>query len=270
MNERDYAVRAVHCHHEATEEKTYQALVRATAPLTRAWEKLEKASRIGIKINQDKHPDRFVYHRGMLQQLVCDKVVRATLRLLRERTTAEIVCTDVSFYAMYENADPLASGTATQALEDYGVEYVIGHQAPTKVYDVPGGGQMFARYVLPEPAVECDEFISLAKMKNHGFMGITLTLKNLFGLMPVSPAAIPALTFTTWCVCPTCSPTSAAFFIPASTSSMASSVRLGKSGEMASTRGRQWRPTPSSPATTLSPPTPAVPTSWATIPRATG
>ena len=187
MNDKDYTVRAVRCHHESTEEETYQALVRATAPLTRSWEKLAKARRIGIKINHDKHPDRFVYHKGMLQQLVCDKVVRATLRLLRERTDAEIVCTDVSFYAMYENADPMVSGTAVPALRDYGVEYVVGHQAANKVYEVPGGGQMFSRYVLPESAVECDEFISLAKMKNHAFMGITLSLKNLFGLMPGEP-----------------------------------------------------------------------------------
>lgn len=113
--------------------------------------------------------------------------MRATLRLLRERTTAEIVCTDVSYYGMYDGTDPTETATALPALREYGVEYVIGSRAPTGVYEVPGGGQMFARYVLPQPAVECDEFISLAKMKNHAFMGITLSLKNLFGLMPGEP-----------------------------------------------------------------------------------
>ncbi len=34
------------------------------------------------------------------------------LRLLRERTDAELVCTDVSYYAMYEKTDPLHTGTA--------------------------------------------------------------------------------------------------------------------------------------------------------------
>ena len=29
--------------------------------------------------------------------------------------------------------------------------------------------------------------VSIAKMKNHAFMGITLTLKNLFGLPPMIP-----------------------------------------------------------------------------------
>ena len=182
-----YTVRAVDCHHEATEEETYQALRRATEPLADAWARLEKASRIGLKINQDMRLDERIHHKGMWQQLVCDKVVRATLRLLRERTTAEIVCTDVSYYGMYNGTDPLETATALPALREYGVEYIVGSQAPTGLYDVPGGGQMFARYVLPRPAVECDEFISLAKMKNRAFMGITLSLKNLFGLMPGEP-----------------------------------------------------------------------------------
>ncbi|MBT3346606.1 MAG: DUF362 domain-containing protein [Gemmatimonadetes bacterium] len=182
-----YHVRAMHCDHLATEDEVYETLVRATAPLTDTWERLAKAKRIGIKINQDEHPDEQVQHAGMLQQLVCDKVVRATLRLLRERTTAEIVCTDVSFYAMYNGKDPIQTATALPALKEYGVEYVVGHQAPTKIVPVPGGGQMFSQYLLPEPAVDVDEFVSLAKMKNHAFMGVTLSLKNLFGLMPGEP-----------------------------------------------------------------------------------
>ena len=186
-SEAGYTVRAVRCLHEATEEETYQALVRATTPLESAWSKLAKAGRIGIKMNQDMMPDTRIYHKGLLQQIVCDKVVRATLRLLRERTSAEIVCADVSYYAMYNGYDAQETATALPALRDYEVEYVDGVRAPQKVYPVPGGGQMFGQYLLPQPAVECDEFISLAKMKNHAFMGITLTLKNLFGLMPGEP-----------------------------------------------------------------------------------
>ena len=153
-----YTVRAVSCHHEVTEEETYQALVRVTDPLRAAWERLGKAGRIGIKINQDMRLDELIMYKGMCQQLVCDKVVRATLRLLREFTDAEIVCTDVSYYGMYNGTDPIETATALPALSEFGVEYIVGSRAPMKVYDVPGGGQMFARYVLPEPAVECDEF----------------------------------------------------------------------------------------------------------------
>lgn len=68
---KQYAVRAVSCHHEATEEETYQALRRATDPLADAWKRLEKADRIGLKINQDMRLDERVRHKGMWQQLVC-------------------------------------------------------------------------------------------------------------------------------------------------------------------------------------------------------
>ena len=50
---RAYKVRAVHCDYRATDEEVYQALKRATDPLTEAWDKLRKAKRIGIKFNQD-------------------------------------------------------------------------------------------------------------------------------------------------------------------------------------------------------------------------
>ena len=58
---------------------------------------------------------------------------------------------------------------------------------PFATYDVPGGGCMFDRYLLNAIFAEADEVVSIAKMKNHAFMGITLTLKNLFGLPPMIP-----------------------------------------------------------------------------------
>lgn len=184
---KDYTVRAVQCDYQAGDEEVYQALRRATDPLTETWERLAKANRIGIKFNQDKPRDRWVFYEGQLQQLVSAKVVRAVLRLLRERTNAELIVPDVSFYAMYEGADPRDSGTALPILKEFDVEYIDATKPPYKVYDVPGGGQMFRQYILPESAMEVDEFISVAKMKNHAFMGLTLSLKNLFGLMPGEP-----------------------------------------------------------------------------------
>jgi len=183
----DYSVRAVQCDYQAGDEEVYRALERATAPLERVWEKLGKAERIGIKFNQDKPRARWVCHKGLLQQLVCDKVARAVLRLLREKTRAELVCTDVSYYAMYEGTDPQETATVLPVLREFDVAYVDGTKAPTRIYPVPGGGQMFDQYLLPEDAVEVDEFVSVAKMKNHAFMGVTLSLKNLFGLMPGEP-----------------------------------------------------------------------------------
>lgn len=182
-----YTVRAVHCDYRASDEEVYQALKRATDPLTEAWDKLKRAKRIGIKFNQDKPVDRWVFYGDQLQQLVSAKVARATLRLLRERTDAEIVHSDVSFYAMYEKTDPNVTGTVLPILKEFDVTHVDATKPPYRTVSVPGGGQMFRQYLLPESALDVDEFISVAKMKNHAFMGITMSLKNLFGLMPGEP-----------------------------------------------------------------------------------
>lgn len=46
---------------------------------------------------------------------------------------------------------------------------------------------MFSEYQLSSVIGESDAFVSIAKMKNHYFMGTTLCLKNLFGLPPIPP-----------------------------------------------------------------------------------
>ncbi len=185
MANRQYTVRASHCDHRASEQEIYEALKRTTDPLERSWKKLEKARRIVLKFNMIKPPERIEYFAGRRRELVDDAVARAVLRLLRERTTAELVATDTY---------PYGNGHVTPddfnyryILDDFGVRYVDSNLPPFATYDVPGGGCMFDRYLLNAIFAEADEVVSIAKMKNHAFMGITLTLKNLFGLPPMIP-----------------------------------------------------------------------------------
>ena len=185
MGDRQYTVRASHCDHRASEEEIYEVLKRTTDPLDQSWKKLEKARRIVLKFNMIKPPERIEYFAGRRRELVDDAVARAVLRLLRERTTAELIATDTY---------PYGNGHVTPAdfnyryiLDDFGVRYVDSNLPPFATYDVPGGGCMFDRYLLNAIFAEADEVVSIAKMKNHAFMGITLTLKNLFGLPPMIP-----------------------------------------------------------------------------------
>ena len=185
MGDRQYTVRASHCDHRASEEEIYEVLKRTTDPLERSWKKLEKARRIALKFNMIKPPERIEYFAGRRRELVDDAVARAVLRLLRERTTAELVATDTY---------PYGNGHVTPddfnyryILDDFGVRYVDSNLPPFATYDVPSGGCMFDRYLLNAIFAEADEVVSIAKMKNHAFMGITLTLKNLFGLPPMIP-----------------------------------------------------------------------------------
>lgn len=189
-------VRAVSCDYRSSDEEVYQALKRATDPLDAAWEKLTRARRIAIKFNQDWTRTRVVYHKGERQQLVGDAVGRATLRLLQERTRAELFVIDVGVEPPPQGENREGTTNLLPVLREFNVPYVDGHNEPVVWADVPAAhgayrGSMFDRYPVPRCLTEVDEIISVQKMKNHAFMGITLCLKNLFGLMPLPPEGRP-------------------------------------------------------------------------------
>ena len=180
-------VRAVRCDHRAGDEAIYAALRRATDPLDRAWDRLTRARRITVKFNQARVAERRHMFEGNLRELVDYRVARAVLRLLRERTDAEIVCTEISNDALWLGCPVEDTVTLMPVLKEFGVPFINGNVPPHRVCPVPGGGLMFDQYLLPASAVETDAFVSVQKMKSHVSMGITLALKNLFGLPPTEP-----------------------------------------------------------------------------------
>lgn len=185
LDAKDYAVRATHCSHKASLEEIYQKLKEIATPLSRSWEKIERAKRVGIKVNMQFRTQDIRYIGGRRQELVDDDVLRASLRLLRERTDAELFALDTSTAPPGQR--PGSDFNTKPILDEYGVRYVEAGDPPFEHYKVPGGGLMFSEYQLSAALGEADAFVSIAKMKNHGFMGITLCLKNLFGLPPIPP-----------------------------------------------------------------------------------
>ena len=184
--EKGFTVRASRCHHQASEEEIFQTLKRTTEPLTRSWEKLEKAGKIVLKFNMMFPTDRIRYFAGRRQELVDDAVCRAVLRLLKERTTAQLVVTDTFSRGSGDFRTP-EDFNFRHILDEFGVEYVDSNVHPFATYAVPDGGCMFDRYTLSAVFEDADEVVSVAKMKNHLFMGVTLSTKNLFGLPPMAP-----------------------------------------------------------------------------------
>ncbi len=51
---------------------------------------------------------------------------------------------------------------------------------------VPGGGLLFKGYDMNHSYEDCDVFVSLAKLKEHSAAGVTLSMKNSFGIIPVT------------------------------------------------------------------------------------
>ncbi|MBI4891441.1 MAG: DUF362 domain-containing protein [Acidobacteria bacterium] len=53
-------------------------------------------------------------------------------------------------------------------------------------FRVPGGGTVFSGFDLHRAYDETDVFVSMAKLKQHETTGITLSMKNIFGITPAS------------------------------------------------------------------------------------
>jgi uncharacterized protein (DUF362 family) len=53
-------------------------------------------------------------------------------------------------------------------------------------FPVPGSPYMYPAYDLNQAYEDTDVFVSMAKLKNHATCGVTLTLKNCFGIIPAS------------------------------------------------------------------------------------
>jgi uncharacterized protein (DUF362 family) len=58
---------------------------------------------------------------------------------------------------------------------------------------VPWGGSLFPAYLLNHSYVDCDVYVSLAKLKNHATAGVTLSMKNNFGITPTAVYGQPEI-----------------------------------------------------------------------------
>jgi len=182
---KEYSVRVARCSHSAPYDEIYATLCRIIEPLERAKQKLKAARKIVIKTNMAWPKDRVIYFEGRRRELVDDEVMRAVLTYLSENTSAQLVATDTT------SGDGL---NYLPLLEEFGVQYVDS-DSPVRIYDVPGGGIMFSQYHLSECFADADAVVSVAKMKSHLFTGVTLCMKNLFGLCPRPPLGRPRTYF---------------------------------------------------------------------------
>ena len=119
------------------------------------------------------------------------QVVGATVHLLakagarRIRLLESPWCTtepleEFMLHANWEPRDFLSAGTK---VEFENTNY-LGYGRKYSRLWVPHGGLMFKGYDLNHSYEDCDVFVSLAKLKEHLTAGITLSMKNCFGMTP--------------------------------------------------------------------------------------
>lgn len=155
-------------------------------------ERLVKGKTVAVKLNLTG--DATSSLRGMPKGLtywVHPEVVGSTVSLLgqagarRIRLLESTLDPDGSMekflLAAKWNPRDLASAASRVEFED------TNYAGPSGKYTrlaVPGGGLLFKAYDVNRSYEDCDVYVSLAKLKEHSTAGVTLSMKNSFGIPP--------------------------------------------------------------------------------------
>ena len=118
-------------------------------------------------------------------------VVGATVRLLAKAGARRVRLLE----SPMNSAEPLeefmlAAGWEPRDFQNLGtrVEFentnYLGYGKKYARFMVPGDGLMYKGYDLNHSYEDCDVFVSLAKLKEHFTAGVTLSMKNCFGMTP--------------------------------------------------------------------------------------
>ena len=155
-------------------------------------ETLVRGKTVAIKLNLTGSPlDRLGYAPVSLTHWVHPDVVGATVHLLAKagayrirllespQSTAE----PLEEFMLQANWEPRNFLSAATRVEFENTNY-LGFGKKYSRFMVPGGGLMFQGYDLNHSYEDCDVFVSVAKLKEHLTAGMTLTMKNCFGITP--------------------------------------------------------------------------------------
>jgi len=142
-------------------------------------ERLARAKRIFVKLNIGIR--QAPTYLGRPFDCVDASVFAGLAAFLRERTAAQVLVGDGN--------DGIAPADAARerghmaVIQQYGLKFVDLHQPPYARFAIANPA-MFRWYELSSALQDIDLFVSVTKMKSHGLCGVTLTMKNLFGLPP--------------------------------------------------------------------------------------
>ncbi len=157
-------------------------------------EKLVRNKTVTIKINMTGAPGMRVQGRALgLTHYTHPKLVGATAYLLGRAGAKRIRFVESAWGTGGPLEDVmLDSGWNVRTLQSAapGVEFentnALGKGKRYSTFKVPGSAYMYPAYVLNHAYEETDVFVSLAKLKNHATCGVTLSMKNCFGMTPAS------------------------------------------------------------------------------------
>jgi uncharacterized protein (DUF362 family) len=156
--------------------------------------RLVKGKTVAMKINLTGAPSYRVgylpcedthYTHPRVIGAVCYLMSRAGARRIRLLESPWATADAVEEYILQANWDPLDILNSAPNVEFENTNF-LGNSKKYSRVNVPYGGLMFPGFDLNHSYTDCDVFVSLAKMKEHATAGITLSMKNCFGITPAT------------------------------------------------------------------------------------
>lgn len=110
-------------------------------------------------------------------------LITATIEALRELGAAEVMVAEGPGHRRDSDYLLSASGLA-DALRDTGARYVDLNMDAVRATPLRSRFSTMDRLYLPATVLDADLLISMPKMKTHHWAGVTLSMKNMFGIIP--------------------------------------------------------------------------------------
>lgn len=122
------------------------------------------------------------------------QTIGATIRLLDKAGARRIRVVEGAFawpdslaeFLLRAAWDPNALLNAAPRVELINTNLPYPGSKPYTRFRVPNGGHLFSAYDLNTAYDECDVFVSMNKIKEHATAGVTLSMKNCFGITPTT------------------------------------------------------------------------------------
>lgn len=156
--------------------------------------RLVKGKTVAIKLNLTGSPTEPLKGMPMgMTTWVHPEVVGATVSLLGQAGARRIRLVESTAHATKSFEEFIASAkwnprdytSAASGVEFENTNYPGASGKYTRL-KVPGGGLLFKAYDVNRSYEDCDVYVSLAKLKEHSTAGVTLSMKNCFGLPPLT------------------------------------------------------------------------------------
>jgi len=152
---------------------------------------LVKGRTVAVKLNLTGNPTNFP-ERPDLPYRTHPATVLALAQLLSDAGAQRVRIIESFFPASQELELWARYGLDVKAISNVGckVEWEnvqnIGQAKQYKRLKVPSGGYIFPAFDLNHSFTDCDVYVSLSKLKHHATAGVTMALKNNFGITPCS------------------------------------------------------------------------------------